>query len=60
MDDCTDPPEGAETGQNTATNPCAVLALRWCKDLDAHVFDCQALNLVQQTVTEALGQRRTS
>ena len=42
----TDPSEGAETSKNTSAYPRAVLALGRGKNLDAHVLDCQPLDLV--------------
>ena len=49
--------ERAQPGKNTSSNPRRVLPLRWRKDLYPHVLDRQLLQLRQQPVAEALGQR---
>ncbi len=47
----------AQPRQNAPADPRRVLALGRGKDLDAHVFDRDALDFRQQAVAEALGQR---
>ena len=44
--------EGAEAGQNTATNPCLIFPLGRRKDLDPHIFHRQLLHFRQESVTE--------
>lgn len=52
--------EGTQTGQNAASDPCRVLALRRRKDLYPHILDGQSLQLRQETITEALGECATT
>jgi hypothetical protein len=52
--------ECAQARQNAAARPRGVYPLRRRQNLDAHVLYRQPLHLVEQSVSEALGQRGTA
>ena len=45
--------EGIQTGENRSTNPCGILALWRSIDLDLDILQCEFLDFVEQTVSEA-------
>ncbi len=49
--------EGAQSRENTASDPGGVLPLGRREDLDPHVLDGHLPDLVEEPVAEALGQR---
>lgn len=49
--------ERAQACENTAANPCGVLALSRCRNPNLHFFDCDSLNLAHEAIREVLAER---